>query len=459
MNLPRLIIADEMKAGTVSPGLILVYAMKRAGIKIKVFTCARSEADMRLLKLLLEESFVSLDAYTCGSIKNLKTLFQNVADPAALNIILTPLGDRPEEGFIQVRPDALDLAKALNCGIVPIFVADASAILTTNATTTALAKFEEAGENHVLGVIFSSVKNPREYQLLEQDYGRKTPVLSLGYIPKEIERPMAALQDLYGTTSSTRLMQIKSAALQLASTTHQIEWQILEAFGYLRQEWTPPQEAVFASKKLKVAVVGEKTLSLESANSSELFRFLGCDVVDYDPWQTAFPMDVEVVYFPHSLGSLYADRLLSHQSFCLGIKQSFAANKLIFVNGASSPLFGQFYTASDGKKHEALGFFPFHGSYSSLKDSGENYKIEIRGTADTIFSKREEKMRGYSLDYVRIGNPGNLVPPVWAYRDIRKDIELGSSGWVKGYCFITDLHLELWSNIETVNRWLSLRKR
>ena len=459
MNLPRLIIADEIKAGTVSPGLSLVYALWRTGIKVKVFTCARDESDVRLLKLLMDEPVVCLDIYTCGSVKNLKTLFQKTADPSALNVILVPLGKRPEEDMIQVQPEALDLAKALSCGIVAVFSAAASAILTANSAASALAAFEESGGTCVLGVIFASVKNPREYQLLEQDYGRKTHIPSLGYIPKEIERPSPALQDLYNSTASARLMQVKSAAIQLASITHQIEWQILEAFGYLKQDWTPPQEINFVSKRMKIAVVGEKLLSLEGANAMELFRLLGCETVDYDPWQDAFPMEAEVIYFPHSMAAFYAGRLLTHEPFCQGMKQSFAANKLIFANGASSALFGQYFVSSDGQKHEGLGFFPFHGGYSSLKTESSVHRIEIRAIADTIFSKNEEKMRGYALDYVHISNPGNTIPPAWAYRDIRKNVELGNSCWIKGYCLVTDLHLELWSCIDAVNRWLSLRKR
>jgi hypothetical protein len=60
---------------------------------------------------------------------------------------------------------------------------------------------------------------------------------------------------------------------------------------------------------------------------------------------------------------------------------------------------------------------------------------------------------------MNISNPGNVVPSVWAYRDVRKDVELGASGWVTGYCFVTDLYMELWSNVEIINRWLTLRKR
>jgi cobyrinic acid a,c-diamide synthase len=459
VNLPRLIIADEVNLETVSSGVTLIYALKRSGIRVKVFTCARSESDLRLLKLLLEDSIISLDLYTCGTTKNLKTLFQKTADPEALNVILVPLGKRTEENFVQVQPEAMELSKALDCGVVVVISASASAILTTNTTLSVLEAFESAGDHCVLGVIFSKVKNPREYQLLEQDYGRRTSTLSLGYIPKEIERPMPALVELYDAGTGTRVMQVKSAALQLASIVHQIEWEILDAFGHLKQGWVSPQESSYSSPNFKVAVVGAQHFSLEADNGAELFRFLGCDVEDYDPWQDPFPLNAEAIYFPHSIAALYAERLVVHEPFHRGIKASLALNKLILVNGASSLLFGQYIITPEGQKYDGLKFFPFHGSYASRKERGNIHRVEIRGSKDSIFSKSEEKMRGFSLDYVHISNPGNVVPPVWGYRDIRKASELGTSGWLKGYCFVTDLCLELWSNVDLVNRWLSLRKR
>jgi cobyrinic acid a,c-diamide synthase len=453
-----LIIADETNEEMLSPGVVLAYALKRSGVKVKFFTCARREGDMRLLKLLLGESIVSLDLYT-GTVKNMKALFQRTADPDALNVILVPLGTRPDEVFVQVRPEPGDLAKAFSCGVVLVVGASASAVLTANTTSAILSNFEGPGENSVMGVLFTSVKNPREYQLLEQDYGRRTAILSLGYIPKEIERPMPALQDLFDTGTATRVMQAKSAALQLFSVTHQVEWEILEAFGYLKQEWTPSQETFYSVKNFKVAIVGGLDFSLESDNSRELFQFLKCGVVDYNPWNDPFPTDAEVLYFPHSMAGVYVDRLMTHEPFLRGMKQSLVANKLIFANGASALLFGQHLVSSDKVKHETLKIFPFWGGYASAKKGNALRRIEIRATTDSVFTKSEEKMRGYALEGLHISNPGNIVPPVWAYRDIRKDTELGASGWTKGYCFVTDLHLDLWSNIDVVNRWLSLRRR
>ena len=458
MNVPRLIIADEPQAGKVSPGLILIYAMKRAGINVRVFTYARDEADVRLLRLLLEEPVASLDQFAFGNLKNMKTLFQKMANPDAVNVILVPLGFRPEENLFQVLPDAAELSKLFSCGIVMVLAADASSVATSNVTSMVLSEFETA-ETPVLGVVFASVKNAREYQMLEQEYGRRTSVLSLGYLPKENERPMPSLQELCSSSVGTCLMQIKSSVLQLLTTPNQIEWQIVEAFACLRQEWSPVQEVQTPPKNFKIAIVGDRQFSLESSNSAVLFQTLGCRVVDYDPWGDVFPIDVEAVYFPHSLPAFYADRLLSHEPFVRGIRQSFTSNKLIFASGASALLFAKQFTTVDGQVREGLNFFPFSGSYSSIKKSFGEARIEIRGIADSIFCKREEKMRGYALDYINISNPGNVIPASLAYRDIRKGSELGVSGWVKGYCFITDLRLELWSNIDIVNRWLSLRKR
>ena len=457
MNLPRLIIADEIRPDMVPPSLILIYALKRTGAKVKIFTCARSELDMRLLKLLFGESIISLDSYACGSTKNLKTLFQKAAKPDALNIILTPIGVRQDDDLIQISSDVTDMANTLSCGIVPVITASASTILTAHATMRALSELEKACEGSVLGIIFASVKNPREYQLLEQEYGRDTHILNLGYMPKEVERALPSMYDLYN--NSAGIMQIKSAALQLVSSPFNIEWEIINAFGQLKKEWVPPETFSFSSKNFNAAIVGSQELSLEGDNCGELFKLLGCNVVDYDPWQDPFPKEAEVIYFPHSAANFYGDRLLGHEPFLQGIKQGYASNKLIFANGASAPLFGQSFTTADGQKRDALGFFNFRGNYTSKKASAGTQKIEIRGTADTIFTKRDEKMRGYALDYINISNPGKVVPSVWAYREVRKNTELGVSGWVRGYCFVTDLYVELWSHIEIINRWLTLRKR
>jgi cobyrinic acid a,c-diamide synthase len=433
--------------------------MRRVGVKLKVFVCGRDESDVRLLKLLMEDPIVSLDPYLCGSAKFLKTLFQETALPDALNVILVPLGTRLADGFMQVRSESMELAKALACRIVVLLNAEASAIQAANDASLTLSAFEDAGVNYAQGVVFMAPKNQREYQLLEQALGRRTHIMSLGYIPKGLERPRPALSDLFTAPAATCVMQIKSSVLQLLSNEYMVEWRIIEALGFHKQEWASPQETHYVSKNFKVAVVGDSLFSLESANARELFKFLGCEVVDYHPLKDPFPVDAALYYFPNSLADVYAETLLSLKPFVQGIRQAFAANKLIFANGASAPLFGRHFSTHDGKKQEALNFFPFHGKYASPNGPRGTSRVEIRGIGKSMIGSCDEKMRGCSLDYVHVSNPGNLAPPMWTYRDSLKDVELGNSGWQKSYCFVTDLYLELWSCVDIINRWLALRKK
>ncbi|GHS88219.1 hypothetical protein AGMMS49957_09320 [Synergistales bacterium] len=459
MNLPRLIIADEVKAGMVSPGLMLVYAMASLGIKIKVFFCARDDADVRLLKIISNMDSVLIDSYLCGSVKNLKVLFQHVASEDALNLILTPLGERRSDDSIQVWPNAVDLARSLDCGIVAAFLAGASAIQTANITLAAIKDLETEETMRVLGAIFVSPQNPREYQLLEQEFGRRTPILSLGYLPKEIERTVPPLTGLYGDGVAMRTLQIKSAVLQLISNPYQIEWQIMEAFGHLKEEWIPPQASRYVARFLKVALVGAETLSIECSNATEMFGFMKCNVISYNPLNDPFPKDADVIYFPNIMADGYARDILSKEQFVTGMKQSLVSNKLILATGSSAPMFGKFFVTSGGEKINGLGFFDFHGRFSAPKDKTLSRKVEIRAIIDSNLTKTDEKFRGVALNYVQINNPGNVVPAEWAYRDILKDAELGVSGWEKGYCFVTDLQVELWSNLDVISRWLSLRAK
>ena len=68
-------------------------------------------------------------------------------------------------------------------------------------------------------------------------------------------------------------------------------------------------------------------------------------------------------------------------------------------------------------------------------------------------------MRGAVASGFTIANPGNLAAPALSFRDMKSDVDMGLSGWTNSSCFVTDLKLDLWSALETVNHWLGLRRR
>ena len=95
MNLPRLIIADDIEEQrAVPPSVLLVQAMKSCGMRLNVFMSSRREEDLRLMELLSGDAVTCIDAYTAGSGKSLKTLFQRRSTPDAISVVCVPLGKR-----------------------------------------------------------------------------------------------------------------------------------------------------------------------------------------------------------------------------------------------------------------------------------------------------------------------------------------------------------------------------
>lgn len=459
MNRPRLIIADELGEQKIaSPSLLLMQAMRGCGMRLNVFMSARKEEDLRLMELLSGEPVCCIDAWTAGNARNLKALFQRRSAPDALNILSVPLGKGLGDKTFQIYPDPLELSKILDCGVLPLLQASTSAVVTTNRALSVFSSLSESGRNAVQGLLFSSVKSPREFQLLEQEYNRRSPILSLGYIPKSVERDMPAMIELSPRNTSMKLLQLKSASLQLGSVVRQVEWQILEALARLNEPWTPLDPLKYPACNLNVAVVG-RDISLEGESNVEAFRALGCTALACNPERDPFPMAADILYFPHAMGDAAAERVLNNPDFRQGLLKSVQNNKLVLATGASAAIFGQQYRTAARSELEGLGLFPFH-AYHVPRDAERSIgRVELRGTRDTYFTRTNEKMRGYEIDGVAFANPGGQGKPCLAYRSMNAEAETGISGWAHSYCFVTGLRLDLWSALDILYRWVSLRKR
>jgi len=459
MNLPRLIIADDIEGQqSVPPSVLMVQAMKSCGMRLNVFMSSRKEEDLRLMELLSGDVVTFIDAYTAGSAKNLKALFQRRSAPDAINIVCVPLGKGVGDKLFQVYPEPLELAKILECGILPVLHASAAVAVTAGQALSVISSISEIGEKAVQGFLFSSIKSLREFQLMEQEYNRRSPILSLGYIPKSSERNMPTILEMSPRNGAMKLLQLKSAALQLGNAARQVEWQIIEAIAHLSEPWTPVEYPEYPACHLDVAVIN-RDISLEGDENLEAFRALGCTVHSCNPEQDPFPVAADVLYFPHALTDVAADRILSNSSFREKLRKSAQGNKLILAVGSSALIFGQSYRTAAQSKLEGLGLFPFRAYHVSRDRGASIRRIEIRGTKDTPFTRKDEKLRGYEVGGFALANPGNPAQYCFAYRNMNSGSETGVSGWSQDCCFVTGLRPDLWSNLEVLHRWLSQRKR
>ena len=459
MIIPRLVIADERREGAVPPGVILAAALKGAGHPLRIFCAGPDEYLVRLTTLVTGEEVTVLDPFSCGSTRVLKTLFQFASDSGRLNIVLAPLGKRGDDDGFVLFPQAPELSRLLECPLIPVVFADSSATMIARVLEKTVSGIAAQGEIPVPAVLFASVLNPREFQLLEIEAGRRIPLLSLGYIPKLLERNRSSLLELCLDSMAERaVFPVKAAASQLASIPGQIDWNALWGFARLNQEWTEVPEP-FRGKAagLTVGVVTHNGLELEGDNARRLFSYLGCSVRKIFLDEANPALDVNAVYVPHGPGFLSAEKILARQGMREWFSGLFRSRKVVFVNGGAAPLLGESFELPNGKQYEGMNLFRYRGKYGMPSDDLK--KVEVSSLEGDILLNLGEKLRGYLPSYASVINPGDAAQSLWSVKEPGNGKEKGFSGWSQGYGVVTDLCIELWSNVEGIYRWLVLRKK
>ena len=116
MILPRLIVADEYRPGKVPAGVLIASALKEMGYKLKLFAGSVDETALRSLQLLCNQSVTLLDPVLCGERENFRWLFQCVASPECINLVITNLGARwTKDSPFRIPRECLLLCEWLDC--------------------------------------------------------------------------------------------------------------------------------------------------------------------------------------------------------------------------------------------------------------------------------------------------------------------------------------------------------
>ncbi len=455
MNIPRLVLAHEKREGKVPQSILAAAALKNLGHPLKIFCAGPDEYLSRLAGLVLGEEVTILDPLCCGSARIFKTLFQRASRPDSLNIILAPLGERNGGDSPAFFPEGAEICRLLQCPMIPVIYSDTSAGVAARVIQDLKDRFSAQGDISLPAILFSSVLNPREYQLLEIETGRQSPLIALGYIPGTLEKNAPELLEMCLPDSSAKIsLQMKTAAAQLGTSAGQVDWNVLWGFARFYEDWTPnpePLKGKFAG--LSVGIVDHEALRLEGDNARQLFSMLGCSVKILDLQSRSGP-DISALYIPHGPGFLLAEHLLGNPAIKEWFRSFFRSRRGIFVNGGVTPLLGKSFSLPNERQYEGMGIFPFRGKFG-MPASGIR-RVEISSREGDLLLNMGEKMRGYIPSCCAVINPGDEAPPLWTVREANKTKDWGMSGWSRGNGIATEICIEPWSNIDAVGRWLAL---
>jgi cobyrinic acid a,c-diamide synthase len=462
LNLPRLIIADEQRPGKIMSGLLIAAILKKMGYRLKLFLGSVDEISLRLLQLLCEQPVTLLDPTLCDGRANLRWLFQQTASPDCLNLVITSLGGKwTEDSPFRIPRECGLLAEWLESDIVPVLYSDSSSTLTVRTLNEVAAGLQQSGNVAIRAVLFRSILNDREYELLDREIGRQFTIMPMGSIPQKIDRNVPPLTDLFFQEATKAIFPIKSAYLQLMHMNYQVNWMMFNALANLNSSWLPQArlcEPITDSGKVNIAVIRHETLTLGGDGTEHLMRVLGCNVVEISlEGQIVHNVPIHGVYIPHGPAYMTLPKFFSNIYLKTMLNRASSGASFMLAEGGAAPILGDKITLPDGVAGGGMGrgfgTLPYDSFYKSSSPGVPQKNVAVRKRLNPLISGSQECVCGYSSPNLSLESK-SPDGECWETRESLEGKQLGVDGWCKGRILSSAMRIEPWSAPLSFRRWL-----
>jgi cobyrinic acid a,c-diamide synthase len=459
LNLPRLIIADEYRSGKVSSGVLIASALKEFGYKLKLFVGNVDEVTLRALQIVCNQPVTLLDPILCDRASNLRWLFQNTASPECLNLVFANLGGRLlEDSPFKVPKECILLSEWLDCEILPIIYSDASSTLAVRSVAEVLRQIEE-GDRVAHTMLFRSILNNREYELVDREVGRQFTAISVGSMPSVVERDAPLLTSMCGDSCAQAVFPLRSAAKQLMNMDRMVNWPVFRALALAAPSWNNQPnlcEPITDSGKVNIAVVRHPALSLSGDGTEHLMRTLGCNIVDVSLEGTiTHNVPIHGVYLPHGLTYMVIPKFFSNIYLKTMLTRGSTGQSFLFAEGGSSSVLGDRIILPEGRgEGRGFGILPFNSLYRK-QTFGNTRKIQaISRKANPLLTGSRECVWGYVSENYSLIPAGSEEEECWDIMDWADSRKSSRDGWCNDRILATSMRVEPWSAPAMFRRWL-----
>ncbi|MDR1886106.1 MAG: hypothetical protein LBQ56_07490 [Synergistaceae bacterium] len=419
------------------------------------------ESSIRLLQVLCGQPVTLLDPVLCDGRANLRWLFQSVASTDCLNLVLTNLGGRwSEDSAFRIPKECSLLVDYLECELVPVVYSDMSSTITVRTITEVLRQFENLGRDCIHSIMFRSILNYREYELVDREVGRKTSAISLGSIPKSMERDLPLLSDLCSAGAKHAVFPLLSASRQLKGVDQMVSWGLFNAIAKADPEWKlQPRlcDQITDAGKVNIAVVRHPALMLGGDGTEHLMRTLGCNVVEV-PLEGAISHSVPIhgVYIPHGMSFLVSQNFFKNLYLKTMLTRGGSGSSFLLAEGGSAPLLGDRISLPPGYgQEEERGFnlLPYDSAFKAMTMGAPHKAVAVSRKQNPLLVGSQENLSGYMSSNLSIvaSDPND---DCWTLKEGPQGREIGTDAWCRGRVLATRMRIEPWSVPASFLRWL-----
>jgi hypothetical protein len=443
-------------------GVIAAAILKEMGYRLRLFMGNVDEASMRALQLICGMPVTLLDPVLCGNRANLRWLFQRAASPDCLNIVIANLGGRwTEDSPFRVPKECLFLAEWLKCEVVPVVYSDSASTLTVRTLNEIMGQFDQGAGVRIRAFLFRSTLNDREYELVDREAGRQFSSMSLGSIPKLLERDTPLITEMCSGGANNAIFPLRSAALRLKCMPRQVEWAMFSALAKMAPEWVRQPELcgpITDEGKVNVAVVRHPALTLGGDGTEHLIRALGCNVVDVSlDGHISHSVPIHGLYVPHGAAHMALSKFFGNMYLKTMFTRASNGSSFLMAEGGSSPLLGHKITLppvqGGGGTGRGFGILPFDSVYKASTFGSPQKLVASSRWDNPLLTGSQESVWGYSSASLSLVGNGTETA-CWGTSETPNGKSCGTDGWSKGRILASSMRLEPWSAPESFRRWL-----
>ncbi len=456
MHTYRLLVADEPREGNVPLSALFAGALKERGYELRLFQIGFDEVRTKYLEVATGEPVTVLDPHMLHNDYNIKCMFQFSRKKQALHLFAGPLSvPQLHEEKLELHPATARVGEALSLPILPLLYADRNAILAARLTEQIFSQIGSHPGLQPLAVCFAAVLNPKEYQLLEIEMGRRLPHLSLGYMPKNILRSEISPELLFSEPShSLKFMSLHSSVRQLAALEDMISWPVVGALAKRARPWREIQEEFEETPGVqKVGVLRHPSLGGGGDGNQRFFEYTGASLIFFDLDTIQEMEQCDCLYIPHGRAGGFQDpQELEKLRKLLG---AVVYRKIpFFVEGESTALLGESLVHSGGKRIPGISMFPFSTAVQEVYP--EAREVFLEATVHTPLLRKGEVLHGYRTNGCTLSFPESRQGE-WALRRVETGGEVDTDAWFMGRGAVVRSCFSLWEISPGVRKWLSLR--
>lgn len=429
--LPRIVIAAPASGHgktTVATGLMAALAAR--GLEVSGHKVGPDYIDPGYHSLATGRPGRNLDPYLVGA-QRITPLLRHGAGTADIAVIEGVMG--LFDGRLGTDGEASTAHVATLTASPVVLVVDISHASRTHAAVVAgLAGFDP--DVHIRGVILNKCRTARHADEVEdalertgipilgrlpRDAGVETPSRHLGLVPAaertESAATLAGMADIIG-----RYVDL-DAVLDIARSAAPLDG----------PRWDPACEVDAPSTaRPVVAIAGGRAFTFRYAETEELLRAAGCDVVEFDPLTDArLPADSAGIYLGGGFPEVHAAELAGNASLIADLKSAIAANVPTVAECA-----GLTYLCRTLDDVPAVGAIDASAAMTPRLTLG--YRTAV-APADTLLARAGDEVTGHEFHRTRV-TPG--LPGVGEKRTAAWTLPAGAEGFASATLHASYLH-------------------